>query len=264
MAAAQSNNHNNRIPMTNKQGRLYLVGVGPGDPELMTCKAVRILRDCAVWIAPKASETGSSSAVAIAAGQVELNGREVLELHFPMIKVRLGMAREPELLRGWRQAAAAVLSHLRQGRDVAFPTLGDPSFYSTAFYLLATLQEMANDLEVTVVPGVPAMAACAADVCLPLGLGDDLISVVPAAFDDARLRSVLAGFDTIILMKVHRSLDRIVALLEELGLLDRSVLIERCGLDGQRIYRDARQALGRDLHYFSTLLVRKRGLEDLL
>lgn len=250
--------------MTKKQGRLYLVGVGPGDPELMTCKAVRILRQCPLWLAPKARENGHSSAVAIAAGQVELNGREVLELHFPMLMVRPGQTQAPELLRAWRQAAATVFEHLRQGRDVAFPTLGDPAIYSTAFYLLAALQEMDEGVEVTVVPGVPAMAACAADACLPLGLGDDLISVVPAAFDDARLRSVLTCFDTIVLMKVHRSVGRIVALLEELGLLERSVLIERCGLDGQRIYRDPRQALGRDLHYFTTLLVRKKALEDLL
>lgn len=250
--------------MTTQQGRLYLVGVGPGDPELMTCKAVRILRDCPLWLAPKARENGNSSAVAIAGGQIPLAGREILELHFPMIKVHMDREQDPELRRGWQAAAATVLEHLRRGRDVAFPTLGDPSFYSTAFYLLATLQEMTPDLEVTVVPGVPAMAACAADALLPLGLGDDLISVVPAAFDDARLRAVLEGCDTIVLMKVHRALERIIPLLAELDLLGRTVLIERCGLEGQRIFHDPRQALGRELHYFSTMLIRKKRLEDLL
>ena len=228
-----------------QSGRLYLVGIGPGDPELMTCKAVRILQSTQVWVAPKAKKNGSSSAVQIASGQVELNGKEIVELCFPMKKVRLGQDHDPEVEQGWHQAAETVLYHLEQGRDVAFPTLGDPSLYSTAFYLLAVLQELRPELPVTIIPGITAMAAC---------------SIVPAAFDDERLRGILKTFDAVVLMKVFRKLPRIIGLLDELGLTDQAVLIERCGMEDQRIYTDIREAADKKLHYFTTLLVRKKQI----
>ncbi len=243
-----------------QSGRLYLVGIGPGDPELMTCKAVRILESTEVWVAPKAKKNGSSSAVQIASGQVALNGKEVLEFCFPMKKVRMGQDHDPEVEQGWHQAAETVLHHLEQGRDVAFPTLGDPSLYSTAFYLLAVLQELRPELPVTIIPGITAMAACSANVCSPLGLGDDVVSIVPAAFDDERLRGILQTFDAVVLMKVFRKLPRIIGLLDELGLTDQAVLIERCGMEDQQIYTDIREAADKKLHYFTTLLVRKKQI----
>lgn len=245
---------------TNQQGTLYLVGIGPGDPELMTCKAVRVLENTQVWAAPKARKNGASSALQIAAGQVELDGKTVLELRFPMKKVHLGQQQDAEVIQAWAEAADRVLAHLDQGQDVAFPTLGDPALYSTAFYLLHTLQERRDQLRVSIIPGITAMAACSARVCSPLGLGDDVVSIVPAAFDDERLRDILQRFDAVVLMKVFRKMDRIVALLEDLNLLDRTVLIERCGMDGQKIYTDIREAQGRELHYFSTMLVRKKQI----
>lgn len=245
------------------QGRLYLVGVGPGDPELMTIKAARVLQNAPVWIAPKARGNGSSLALRIARNQVEVNGKEIQELHFPMKKIRLNEKPDPEALRGWKQAADIVLAHLDRGLDVAFPTLGDPALYSTAFYLLTTLQESRPEIQVSIIPGITAMAACSAHVCSPLGLGDDVVSIIPAAFDDERLREILITFDAVVLMKVHRRMAKIITLLDELGLTDKAVLIERCGLEGQTIYTDIRQALDRDLHYFSTLLVRKKSLAGL-
>ena len=245
---------------TQQRGHLYLVGIGPGDPELMTMKAVRVLEKTDVWVAPRARNNGTSSALAIAASQVEMDGRTVVELRFPMKKIRLGQPVDPEVRAGWEGAAREVLAHLDQGRDVAFPTLGDPSLYSTGFYLLHTLQEMRPEQPVTIVPGITAMAACSARVCSPLGLGDDVVSIVPAAFDDQRLRQILTTFDAVVLMKVFRRMDRILALLEELDLVDRAVLIERCGMEDQRIYTDVREAAGRELHYFTTLLVRKKAV----
>jgi precorrin-2/cobalt-factor-2 C20-methyltransferase len=244
-----------------QQGRMYLVGIGPGDPELMTCKAVRVLERTSVWVAPKAKENGASSAVRIASGQVDPAGKTVLELCFPMKKVYLGKKEQaPEVERAWCEAAEAVLTHLDQGEDVAFPTLGDPALYSTAFYLLAALRELRSALRVTVIPGITAMSACSAQIHSPLGLGDDVVSIVPAAFDDDRLREILRTFDAVVLMKVFRKMPRIIALLDELDLTNKAVLIERCGMDDQMIYTDIRDSLNRELHYFTTLLVRKKGL----
>lgn len=241
-----------------QQGRLYLVGIGPGDPELMTFKAVRVLEQTAIWVAPKARSEGSSSAVQIAEGLVSIEGKTVIELQFPMKKVHLGQDPDCEVAAGWKKAAEVVLSHLDKGCDVAFPTLGDPALYSTAFYLLATLQEIDSCVRVSIIPGITAMAACSARVCSPLGLGDDVVSIVPAAFDDERLRAILTSFDAVVLMKVFRKMNTLVPLLDELGLTEHAVLIERCGMDDQRIYTDVRETLGRNLHYFSTVLIRKK------
>ncbi|MGB5686632.1 MAG: precorrin-2 C(20)-methyltransferase [Candidatus Electrothrix sp.] len=243
-----------------QQGCLYLVGVGPGDPELMTCKAVRILERTTVWVVPKARENGSSSALQIASAMVGSTDKEVLEVRFPMKKIRLEQEHDPEVQQGWQDAARIVLERLDQGEDVAFPTLGDPGLYSTSFYLLNTLQESGRELPVTIIPGITAMAACSAQLHAPLGLGDDVLSVVPAAFDDTRLRDILLTADAVVLMKVFRRLPAVIELLDELGLTDKAVLLERCGMDGQRIYTDIREAADKDLHYFSTLLIRKKQI----
>ena len=242
------------------QGRLYLVGVGPGDPELMTYKAVRVLEQTKVWVAPKAKADGASAALQIASAMVGLADKEVLEVRFPMKKIRLEQEHDPEVQQGWQEAARIVLERLEQGEDVAFPTLGDPGLYSTSFYLLNTLQETRQDLPVTIIPGITAMSACSAQVNAPLGLGDDVLSVVPAAFDDARLRDILQTSDAVVLMKVFRRLPAVIRLLDELGLTDRAVLLERCGMDDQHIYTNVRDAAEKELHYFSTLLVRKKQI----
>ncbi|XCN72148.1 MAG: precorrin-2 C(20)-methyltransferase [Candidatus Electrothrix aestuarii] len=242
------------------QGRLYLVGVGPGDPELMTYKAVRVLEQTKVWVAPKAKADGASAALQIASAMVGLADKEVLEVRFPMKKIRLEQEHDPEVQQGWQEAARIVLERLDQGEDVAFPTLGDPGLYSTSFYLLNTLQELRQELPVTIIPGITAMSACSAQVNAPLGLGDDVLSVVPAAFDDARLRDILQNSDAVVLMKVFRRLPAVIEVLDELGLTDKAVLLERCGMEGQHIYTDIREAAEKELHYFSTLLVRKKQI----
>ncbi len=242
-------------------GHLYLVGVGPGDPELMTYKAVRILRETRVWAVPKARETSSSSALAIAGQMVATEGRTVLELCFPMKKVFLGQETDRQLLEAWGRAADEVISHLDRGKDVAFPTLGDATLYSTAFYLLPMILERRPEAGVTVVPGITAMAACAASQASPLALGDDVLAVVPAAFEDDRLRHILATLDAVVLMKVHRRLDALIDLLDELGLTRFAVLTERSGLPGERVYTDIREARGKQLHYFSTMVIRKKQVQ---
>lgn len=239
-------------------GHLYLVGVGPGDPELMTVKALRVLDKAQVWAVPMAKENGNSSALHIATGLVPQANREILSLCFPMKKVFLGEETDEQLLNAWNHSASEVIARLDQGLDVAFPTLGDPAFYSTAFYLLAVIREQRPHTQASVVPGISAMSACAAGQTMPLALGNDVLAVVPAAFEDERLRQVLTTLDSVVLMKVHRRLEALLDLLEELNLCDHAVLIERAGLSGEQVYRNVREARGKKLHYFSTLLIRKK------
>lgn len=246
---------------TPPRGHLYLVGIGPGDPELITYKAGRILNSTAVWAVPKAKHEGSSSALQIAGGLIDASEKTILELRFPMKKVFLGQTVDQQLLKAWRASADEVIRFLDQGEDVVFPTLGDPTLYSTAFYLLPMIQEQRPEIEVTVVPGITAMAACAAGSSTPLALGNDVLTVVPAAFDDDRLREILTTLDAIVLMKVHKKMDTLVTLLDELGLTDSAVLFERFGLPGENVYTDIRTALGKQLHYFCTMVIRKKQVQ---
>jgi len=238
-------------------GQFYVIGVGPGDPELMTLKAARLLEKCPVWFVPKAHRDGDSTALSILAGSVATADKEILELHFPMKKIRMGEEPDPEVATAWRAAAEAILEKLRAGIDVAFPTLGDPAIYSTGFYVCDTLLKIAPELPVAIVPGVSSIGASAAAVGQPLCLGDDRMVVIPATFENGRLRETLEQFDTVVLMKVHRVMDKVVGLLTELDLLDRAVLVERSSRSDQRVRRDLAAAARDELHYFSTIIVRK-------
>jgi precorrin-2/cobalt-factor-2 C20-methyltransferase len=244
-----------------RTGHLYLVGVGPGDPELMTYKAARILSEAKVWAAPTAREGGLSSALRIVERVVPPAGRTVLSLWFPMKKVYLGQETDNQLLAAWSRAAAEIIPYLDRGEDVVFPTLGDASLYSTAFYLLAMIQEQRPQTPVSVIPGITAMAACAASQSSPLALGDDILAVVPAAFEDERLRAILESFDAVVLMKVHRRIDALLDLLDELDLTGCAVLVECSGMEDERVYTDVREARGRKLHYFSTMMIRKKKVQ---
>lgn len=239
------------------KGTFYVVGVGPGDPELLTLKAVRLLERCPVWLAPKGKKEGESTALAIAEGEVSSEGKEILTHYFPMKKIHMGVRPDQEVSEAWHQAAALVVDRLENGQDVAFPTLGDPSIYSTGFYVCETLLEMAPDIRMEIIPGVSSIGASAAAAGQPLCLGDDRLVVVPATFENGYLREILLTFDTVVLMKVHRVMERIVGLIDELDLMDRAVLVERSSQSSQRVSRNLSDCLGREPHYFSTVIVRK-------
>ncbi len=239
------------------QGTFYVVGVGPGDPQLMTLKAAKILEDCDVWFVPSAFENGGSMALQIASGVVAQEGKTILSHRFPMKQIHRGEAPDPEVKSAWQEAAKTIMASLADGKDVVFPTLGDPAIYSTGFYVCETLQEYGSPFKVEIIPGVSAIGASSAAAALPLCLGDERLVVIPATFENERIRELLELSDVVVFMKVYKVMERLVGLLEELGLVDNAVLVERCSLDDQKIWTDVREAVGCDIHYFSTMVVRK-------
>lgn len=239
-------------------GTFYVIGVGPGDAELLTLKALRLLNNCQTLVVPKGHENGNSTALAIIEQVVPLAGKEIIEIHFPMKKIHMATTPDPEVDAAWHLAANEVLSRIKAGHDVAFPTLGDPAIYSTGIYTCQTLLQLAPEIKTVIVPGVSAISACSATVGIPLCLGDDMMAVVPATFDNQKLTEVLNTFQTVVLMKVHRVMGRIVELLTAQGLIEHAILIERTSQNRERIIQDLTSIGPDELHYFSTIIVRKR------
>jgi precorrin-2/cobalt-factor-2 C20-methyltransferase len=231
--------------------RIYAVGVGPGDPELLTRKAERILRQVAVICAPAATANDSSHALAIVEPFLDRARQEVLVRIFPMKKDQEGLDEF------WEDAAETMVSQVRQGRDVAFITIGDPFLYSTFLYLYRIFRERHPDITVEVVPGVSSINAAAVAAGMPLAAASERIAVLPATFEEDKLRQTLLDFDTVVLMKVNRVFDRVHALLKELGLDGSSAFVSRAGTAEERVVFDLNLLVGQKLDYLSLLIVKK-------
>jgi len=246
-------------------GKLYVIGVGPGDPELITLKAARILRQVPCLCVPRGRQEGESLALSIVAQVVEKKEQEIIAAYFPLRKTRKDIAsRETacpgapaagELEEQWRLSAGAIAERLKRGLDVAFITLGDPGLYSTFFYLLPYLADMHHSLSMEIIPGVSALNAAAAQAMIPLGQADEKIAILPANYHHD-LEDTLRRFDTVILMKVHGSFPAVREILKRLDLMDRAIYVLRLGLEGERIIRNLAAVTSDDLDYFSLLIIR--------
>ncbi|MDO3377528.1 precorrin-2 C(20)-methyltransferase [Geoalkalibacter halelectricus] len=230
---------------------LSIVGVGPGDPELVTLKAARLIGAAEVILAPLGDRSDASIAESIIAGLVDSNRQQVIRQVYPMSK------NPAEMENFWRDAARQAATLVRAGKRVVFITLGDPLLYSTALYLVRVLRDEAPEIAVDFVSGVSSINAAAARAGLPLALADERLAILPATFEGDKLRRALEDFDTVVLMKVHRVFDKICALLQEMDLLRQSVYLKRVGLAEERLFTDLTRVTAEDLDYLSLVIVRK-------
>jgi len=231
-------------------GTFYGIGVGPGDPELLTLKAAAVLSRCRHVFVPKAKMSADSVALEIAKRHLGKNA-EVHELLFPMLTDR------EELSRHWSEAAAQIVPLLQAGEDACFLTLGDPLLYSTYIYLLRELKQQLPDANIVTVPGITSFCAAAALTQFPIGEGKTPVTIVPTADDLESVRRAVKAGGTLVLMKVGGRLQEILNLLEEAGLIDRAVFVARAGQEGQQIETDLRKLKQTDAKtgYLSIILV---------
>jgi len=232
--------------------RFFAVGVGPGDPELLTLKAVRVLRAADVVIAPTGQAEAASYALGVVAGHLDRVRQQVLERVFPMSRD------EAELQPYWEATVSEVAEHVRAGRSVAFITIGDPLLYSTFLYLLRILREHYPTIAVEIVPGITSIGAAAAAAGVPLGVAAERLAILPATYEEELLRQTLLDFDCTVLMKVSRVFDRIYALLVELGLERHGVFVRRVGSPEEEVVTDIASLVGKKLDYLSLLIVRRK------
>lgn len=227
-------------------GTLHGLGVGPGDPELVTFKAVRLLRAAAV-VAYPAPESGDSFARSIAAEWLD-RGQVEIAIRFPM---RPG----PPPAAIYDAAAARLAAVLDRGDDVAFLCQGDPLFYGS---FAGIMTRLAPHYPVTVVPGVSSLTACAAAAGLPLAQRDDPLTVIPATLEEATLARRLAEAESAAVIKLGRHFAKLRRVAERLGMLDGGVYVEHATLPSQRILPLA-EADPVKVPYFAMALLRRNA-----
>jgi precorrin-2/cobalt-factor-2 C20-methyltransferase len=228
-------------------GTLYGLGIGPGDPELITLKALRILQAVPV-IAYPAPEKGESLARRIVAPHIP-EGRTEIAIRMPLVEARFP-AQEV-----YDAAAVELRAHLAAGCDAAVLCEGDPFFYGSFMYLFG---RMAEDFPVEVVPGVSSLTACAAVLGAPLAARNDVLSVIPAPLPEADLRARLENAEAAAIIKVGRHLPKVRKVLRDLGLSARARYVEHATMANQRVLSlDEADEAGAP--YFSMILLHARG-----
>ena len=229
-------------------GTCYGVGVGPGDPELLTLKAARVIGACQVVAAPQ-TRGGATLALDIAAQAVDLTGKEIIRLPF-------AMSRDAgERQRMHEKSVELVAGQLAQGKDVAVLTLGDPGVFSSFFYLADGLRECGFAIEV--IPGVMSFSAVAARLGEGLTEMDEPLHVVPSAACVECIDEVLDLPGTKVLMKPCGKLGELIETLERRGELPHASLVADCGLPSEHVCRDlASFDPAEHPSYFTTLVVK--------
>ncbi|HMD67018.1 MAG TPA: precorrin-2 C(20)-methyltransferase [Stellaceae bacterium] len=209
--------------MSAECGQLFGLGVGPGDPELLTLKALRLLRAVPV-VAYPAPEHGDSFARAIVAAWIAGHQRE--------IAIRFPMQPGPQPAAIYDAAAAELAAELETGRDVALLCQGDPLFYGS---FINVFTRLAGRYRIEIVPGVSSLTAVAAAAAAPLVSRDDMLAVIPATLEENQIAARLAACDTAAIVKLGRHVAKVRRVLDRLGLLDSAVYVEHATLPTQRV-----------------------------
>jgi precorrin-2/cobalt-factor-2 C20-methyltransferase len=231
-------------------GTLYGIGVGPGDPELVSLKAIRILQRVAVVFAAASTKNTYSLARSIVQSHLKKK-TPVLRMDFPMSH------NKTELSKMWDRNAFRALEPLKKGLSAAFITLGDPMTYSTFGYLMRAIKRIEPDVPITVIPGITSYQAAAASLGRVLVEGEESLSIVSGALGAQRVREVLDHSDNIAILKVYRNYREILDVLTERGLIPKSILISRCGLEGEMVYQSLEDVPDTVPSYLSLFLIRK-------
>lgn len=230
-----------------KKGKLYGIGVGPGDTELLTIKSAKILRDIDVICSPRSANSKPSLALSIV--QPILNERddeyEILDPLFPMIEDKLALNTY------WDNAADIISNKLVQGMDVAFITLGDPTIYSTFSYVARKL--VAAGFEIEVIPGITSFTGCAATAGISLAEKDEIVVIVPKV--DDRLARIMEYGDTFVIMKTSRHSEILEEIVSQ-DKRDKSIIsVQNCSMEDENIF----EGFTKDKKYLSTTIIKFRN-----
>ncbi|SKC75586.1 precorrin-2 C(20)-methyltransferase [Maledivibacter halophilus] len=233
------------------KGKFYGIGVGPGDPDLITIKAKKILDEVDIILAPETKTGKGSTALNIAKPHLNENIK-IIERKFPMTY-------DIEVLnKSYDEIAKLIKDLVDRGNKVAFLTLGDPMVYSTYIYLFERLKD--KDIEIETVPGITSFCAIASRAGIPLGENEETIAIVPSVYyekGDEKLNKILDSVNNVVFMKASGNIDKLIDKLEETGHKEGSVFVSRLGLDDEVIENNIEKRREIKNNYLSTLIAKK-------
>ena len=241
--------------MEKKQGTLYGIGVGPGDPELMTIKAVNVLKTVDVVFTASSTKNSFSLAVDIARPYLPADV-DVRSLSFPMTSDKNTMKE------AWRENAVAILDVLDKGHDAAFLTLGDPMTYSTFGYILQDIQAMQPDVSIVTVPGITSYQAAAARMNVPLVEAEESLLLTSGAYGGGNVRKFSDCAENVVLLKAYKNVKDIARALEESDMITNSRAIKKCGREGEEIIKDIRTLAESEPDYWTLILAKQNKKKD--
>ncbi len=236
---------------------LICVGCGPGDPELLTVKAVKAIQNADVIICPTSKEGKDSIAYSIVSSLVNQSKKpQVVNLVFPMVK-------DTDILENtWEKNAQIIADVVRKNKNVVYLTVGDPSLYSTWIYVNRELKTKYPDIQITIIPGIVSMFAFASKVGISIAEGDETMAVIPACYDLGRVKETAKNCDTMIFLKDGRYFDQVISLLKEAGFPDSSLfaIAQDVGTDQEIVKKLTLGEVTKDTFtnkYFSIMVVKR-------
>ncbi len=236
--------------MNQANGTLYGIGVGPGDPDLIPVKAVKILNKVDLIFAASSTKNLHSRAVEIVRPHLPETAR-VHMLSFPMTKDPV------QKQESWRRHARTIIGELRRGRNAAFITLGDCLTYATYGYILQAIREISPATRVITIPGITSYQAAAARINLPLVEGEQSLLVVSGAEGGDNLRRACACAENVVILKAYRNTTDILAALEEAEMLPASVAISNLGMADEKVIQDVRELAELRPGYWTLVIAKK-------
>ena len=197
---------------------LICVGCGPGDPELLTVKAVKSIKNADVIMCPTSKEGKPSMALSVVSSIIaEANKQEIVNLVFPMTK-------DKEILENtWKKNARILADSVISGKKVVYLTVGDPYLYSTWIYLHREITKEHPEIKITVIPGIVSMFTFASKVGISLAEGAEKMAVIPSCYDLSRVKEIAKNCDTMVFLKDGHYFDQVIKLLREAGFSENSV-----------------------------------------
>lgn len=226
-----------------EKGTLYGVSIGPGEPELITLKAMNIISQCK-YIATPHTGTGDSLALSIVSKAIDLSEKEIMKLEFPMTKDKDILAKSHQ------EAADAIGEILDSGNDVAMLNLGDVTIYSTFAYTMDKLLE--KDYDVEVIPGVTSFCASASELKIGLTTMNEPLHIIPATGIDIKEALQMPGSK--VFMKIGRSMPKLIEALQELN-IENVYAVENCGLENEKVYKGLDE-FNDEMGYFTIVIVK--------
>ena len=233
-------------------GTLYGIGVGPGDPELMTLKAVRILGQAQHVFAAASRRNSHSFALDVA--------KNFLPPDVPVTLLGFAMTRDPiQCQSAWRDICGQIAGPLRENKQVVFLTLGDPMTFSTFVHVITELKKIHPETVVRTVPGISCFQAAAASINLPLVVGNELFTVIPCNNGIKHIDEAIGYSDNVVFMKFHKKFPQLLENIEKFQLQDHCIFVSRCSMDGEFMESDFERIKQLTPEYMSLMIVKKPG-----